>query len=92
MVNIKTYHNQILFDLACQLYGHIEGIVWLLEDNPGVSIDSEFSSLKIRPEVIKQEIVSYFKNKGISITTSIQVKIAIDEHDEFTNEFNFEFN
>lgn len=35
----KLLYNQTLYDLAIQEYGHVSGIFFILEDNPGIIAD-----------------------------------------------------
>lgn len=42
MNSIQTIHNQTLMDLAYQLYGTLDGIWKILEDNPGLHFDDTF--------------------------------------------------
>lgn len=89
---VNITHEQNLFDVAIQMYGHIEGVVWILEDNPDVHFGDEVNSLLIRSDFIRQDIVDYLTGKGISISTVTADSFTQEQHNEFTNEFNFEFN
>lgn len=85
---------QTLFDIALQMYGDIEGVIWILEDNPEVDFNTIGSTILLRQELVKSDIVKYLKEKKISISTRVEKTVqAIEEtHNEFTFEFNFEFN
>ena len=79
---IKSHNNQTLFDIAIQYYGHIEGVSWLLEDNPEINIGDEFTEIRIRDEYINQDIVQYLKQKNINIATKTK-----QENNQFSNQF-----
>ncbi|MGB0869462.1 MAG: hypothetical protein ACPGSD_07680 [Flavobacteriales bacterium] len=93
---IKSIKNQTLFDIAIQMYGHIEGVIWLLEDNPETSFETIGSTIFLRKDMVRKDVVKYLQEKRISIATQIAKnnteEPTDDEHSEFTNEFNFEFN
>ena len=79
---IKSHNNQTLFDIAIQYYGHIEGVSWLLEDNPEINIGDEFTEIRIRDEYINKDIVQYLKQKNINIATKTK-----QENNQFSNQF-----
>lgn len=91
---IKTYKNQTLFDIAIQMYGHIEGVDWLLEDNPNTDFELKEATVYLRKEFVKKDVVKYLQEKRIFISTAVQnTPLAQEEtHNEFSFEFNFEFN
>lgn len=91
---IKISDEQTIFDIAIQFYGDIEGVIWLLEDNPSLTIETMVKEIIIREDFIRKDIVDYLISKGIYISTAIQnTPVAQEEtHNEFTFEFNFEFN
>ena len=56
---------QSLFDIAIEVYGQVEGIHWLLEDNPGISLTHRLKVgqvLALRSEVINQREVDFLKD------------------------------
>ena len=58
---------QSLFDIALQTYGHVEGIHWLLEDNPGISLTHRLKVgqvLVLRSEVINRPQRDYLAHFG----------------------------
>ncbi|MGB1294854.1 MAG: hypothetical protein ACPG6V_05190 [Flavobacteriales bacterium] len=78
----KINPNQTLFDIAIQFYGNIEGVSWLLEDNPEINIGDEFTEIRIRDEYINKDIVQYLKQKNINIATKTK-----QENNQFSNQF-----
>jgi hypothetical protein len=72
----KSLQEQTIFDVALQMYGSIEGIAWLMEDNPSL-IDAEGNipfgfSYKIREkETLDQRIVNGF-NGYIPVTEGLE--------------------
>ena len=75
MTNYTIKEGQTLLDIAIQKYGSIEGIAFLLEDNPGIIevTDSLISGtmLNIRDDsyIIDQTVVDYLKEKSITLAT-----------------------
>lgn len=62
---ITVQPRQTIFDIALQYYGDIEGVDFLLLDNPNLSLNSslEFGQfLKIRNEVKNKTVVKEFIN------------------------------
>mgnify|MGYP000713537893 CR=1 FL=1 len=84
---IKSHNNQTLFDIAIQYYGHIEGVSWLLEDNPEINIGDEFTEIRIRDEFINKDIVQYIKQKNINIATKTK-----KQNNQFSNQFSISNN
>ena len=89
---IKINPNQTLFDVAIQVYGHVEGITWLLADNPDVLVTDTPMQVQIRPEQIKKEIVAYLDKNTFGLSTAVLESFTLQQHNEFTSEFNIEFN
>lgn len=55
---------QSLFDICLQYYGSVEGIRFILEDNPNIELEANLMAVYIRPElVIDQKTKNFFKNK-----------------------------
>ena len=53
---------QSLFDIAIEVYGHVEGVFWLLDDNPGISLTHRLKVgqvLSLRSDVINQRQKDY---------------------------------
>lgn len=62
---ITVQPRQTIFDVALQYYGDVEGIGFLLLDNPTISLDDPLAygqKLNIRNEVKNQTIVNEFLN------------------------------
>lgn len=65
MRTIATQSGQTLFDIALQQYGHAEGVAWLIEDNPDLSISQvpvQGTVVKVRESVLDKEVKSLFTN------------------------------
>lgn len=65
MKRITVQPRQTIFDIAIQYYGDVEGIDFLLLDNPSLSLNDSLSygeKLNIRDEVKNQTIVNQFLN------------------------------
>lgn len=56
MATTKANIGEDALTVATRLYGHAIGVFWLLEDNPGIEIDQEFSEeieLEIRADSVR---------------------------------------
>lgn len=92
---ITVQGNQSNWDVALQEYGSVEGLFLLLEDNPGLTVDSELTpgqKLIIKSPPINADVVGYYAKKTIKITT-IDPAFPIpgaDNNDDFNDDFNIE--
>lgn len=68
MKTITARQGQTIYDLAIKHYGDIEGIDWILEDNPGLDIENEIDGMQVilRDDVKNQVIVDQLKNKQLT--------------------------
>lgn len=65
MKRIIVQPRQTIFDIAIQYYGAVEGVDFLLLDNPDLSLNESLSygqKLNIRDEIKNQTIVNEFSN------------------------------
>lgn len=83
-VNITK--EQSLFDVSIQFYGGIQGILWLLEDNPNIKFIDAPSEILIRPDFIREDIVEYLSDRGIHPSTN-QKYYKDQFSDQFSNQF-----
>lgn len=90
MGNIKPHRNQTLIDIACQVYGGVEGIVWVLEDNPKNYIGDHIDNLQIRDNYIESKIAESIKNKDLKIVTNEELTERKSKY-IFSYEFSDEF-
>jgi hypothetical protein len=43
MVTTKTHKGENVLEFSARIYGHATGVFWLLEDNPNLTITTEFA-------------------------------------------------
>ncbi len=78
MQHITIQSGQSIWDIAAQVYGSVEGIYWLVEDN-GLTLDSFIQSgqqLSVRADNITPQaaiLAGYFTSQAISINNSDEV-------------------
>ncbi len=83
MNNLTTYADQSVFDIALQAYGSVEGVFDILKANAGLQLDSHIAPgtiLQLPGDVVKQEIVDYYKKNNIKPATG-----ALPSLPEFIN-------
>lgn len=89
---IIVIEGQGLIDLALQVYGNIEAVDWLIEDNTGLTFNSSLlpgMELKLRDIKKDKDIATYFKNKQLSISTQpVGSNGDFDDNDFDSNDFN----
>lgn len=72
MTDYRVRYGQTIFDVAVQNYGTVEGVAILLEDNPGLTLNSDLevgSTLRVNGErALDQGRVNYFRERGIIIS------------------------
>lgn len=91
MAQIKVKQDQTLYDIALLAYGSVEGVIWLLEDNPAVDLETEPEAgdvLSLRDDAINKEVVDYYNNKGVAPAN--EDKDAQNLIGGFSNAFNQE--
>lgn len=69
MNKVTVKNDQTIYDIAVQEYGSIEGIFWLMEDNPELNLQDDLvvgGQLLIRDSVIDPELKSYLQENGVS--------------------------
>jgi len=70
---ITSIIGQNLYDIATQHYGGREGLVWLLQDNPSLSLENDLegnSEINIRDKKVNRTIANYFSTQNITINTA----------------------
>lgn len=64
---------QNLLDIAMQLYGDLDGVWKLLDDNPSIGLDSELATaqeLVVDPaHSVNPQIQNYFKTRNLKVVT-----------------------
>ncbi|MDT8337175.1 MAG: hypothetical protein RQ856_05030 [Candidatus Izemoplasmatales bacterium] len=92
MDKIIVTEGQGLIDLAIELYGNIEAVDWLIEDNAGLTFNSNLlpgMELKIRNTKKEKDIATYFNNKQLAIATQpVGSNGDFDDNDFDSNDFN----
>ena len=88
---VKGLDQQTIVDIAIQEYGSVEAVFDIMEDNPGVNLQTRVAGklLKIRDVPTNKPIADYYsanKLKPVSIN-----KNTVSGHD-FNNDFNNDFN
>lgn len=76
MKEVVAEINQSVWDLAIQEYGHSNGVVFLMEDNPGVfdfqnQVAAGTKFMVDDSKIIVGAVVTYLKNKGIKPATAV---------------------
>ena len=80
MRSVSVFEGQTIYDIAIQEYGCFEAVFLLLEDNVGLTLDTELinkQQLNIRNEVpelteTNKQIVEIFKQKNIKPNSGYQ--------------------
>lgn len=70
---------QTLLDLAIEKYGHLDGVFWIIEDNPGLSVSSIPSpgtEIFIRDAFTDMDQTSfsvrkYFESRSLQVSTGL---------------------
>jgi len=70
MKQIIVQESQTIVDIALQELGSVEGLFALLDANPDLYLDSELDAgqkvLVNESDIVNQDIVNYYRRKGIS--------------------------
>lgn len=72
MKSVEVRKGQTPMDIALQEYGHIEGLEYILFDNPNIELTdvSQGDILKIRTDSSKDSnVVGYYKKRNYQPTT-----------------------
>jgi hypothetical protein len=72
-LEIEVKRGQTVLDIALQQYGNVEGIDWILQDNPTLQLHSvaEGDIIQIRKETYKDKsIVQYYNKRAYTPTTT----------------------
>lgn len=88
---IAMQAGQTLYDIALQVYGHIEGVAWLLEDN-NLGWDSPVSigmQLRLRDAKLDKNLTNYYASNSITIASSPDKG---EESKVLEGDFNEDFN
>jgi hypothetical protein len=61
---ITLLQGQSFADVALAQYGSVDGLAWIIQDNPSIEISYpvEGQQIRIRPDVIDAKIKAIFKN------------------------------
>lgn len=75
MRTITVLSRQSIWNIACQEYGHVDGVEQLMLDNPDLisfeqSIAIGTKLLIDDTKVINQGVVDYFRKKGIKLNSA----------------------
>lgn len=68
MRNIEVEKGQTLYDIALQYYGSVEAVIFILADNPSVSLDDELSEKQkiiIRQNSDQPKVVAWYNQEKI---------------------------
>lgn len=83
MADYRVRYGQTIFDVAVQVYGAIEGVALLLEDNSGLTLNSELpvgGTLAVHGEkAIDSNRVNFLKDRGIIISNFEETERQSDE-------------
>jgi len=80
MKRIIILDGQTLEDVALQAYGGVEGVAWLIEDNPGISWTSSLLAGEIlltREAAINRDLQAYYQSRGITPTTATTEHVSV---------------
>ena len=91
---LTVLNGQTLEDIAIQAYGSIDGVGKIVQDNSGLSWDSELSTGQIifieKDYYINKDVVNYLKARDIKPATGSEYVLLIQTGD-FNNDFNQDF-
>ena len=91
---ITLQAGQTLYDIALQIYGHVEGVAWLIEDN-----NLEWNStvpigtrLSYRDAKIDKNLAKYYSDGSIVIASAPDnITELNNEGGDFNQDFNNDF-
>ena len=89
MKTITVQDRQTIWDIAMQEYGSVEGVFELIDDNPGLTIDSNLTGgqlLKIKSAPVDIATLNYMQQNGIK-----PVSRDGDWAGDFNNDFSEDF-
>ncbi len=91
---LTVLNGQTLEDIAIQAYGSIDGVGKIVQDNSGLSWDSELSTGQIifieKDYYINKDVFNYLKARDIKPATGSEYVLLIQTGD-FNNDFNQDF-
>lgn len=79
MKKVTVWPLQGIYDLAIQVYGSVEGVTWLLEDNPDLSWDSTLSpgqKLRVRDDQVNKQVTLYYQSKELKPASFSELALA----------------
>lgn len=92
MDKIVVIEQQSIIDIAIQQYGSVDGIVNIINDNPGLGFNSNLTpglKLNVTEDAQDKDIVDYFRRKQLKIATrGTSVVGDFDDNDFDSNDFN----